>query len=91
MALSIEERLAKARQNLAAVKAEAAKAKAREKLKLSQAQRRLDNRRKFLLGAYTLDAMERDATERQRVLSGLEKFLTRSADRAAFDLEPLQS
>jgi large subunit ribosomal protein L7/L12 len=51
--------------------------------------RALDNRRKILLGAYLLDKIEHDPGAKSAVLTGLDRFLTRPAERALFDLAPL--
>ena len=62
-----------------------AQARARE----SGQQRTQDNRRKVLLGAYLLAKIKKDDDEKARVWAGLDKFLTRPAERALFDLPPL--
>lgn len=50
-------------------------------------QRRLDTRRKILLGALLQHWMEDDDKLSQRVDQALEAFLTRAIDRQAFGLE----
>ncbi|MDM0037323.1 mobilization protein [Variovorax sp. J22P271] len=86
MALKLEERLEQAEKKLAELKALKARADARKKAEDGKEKRRLDNKKKILLGAYLLDRMERDAKSSQKVLEGLDGFLTRPADRAVFGL-----
>lgn len=51
--------------------------------------RKLDTRRKVLLGAYTLGKMQKDDEFRERTTVELNAYLFRDADRALFDLPPL--
>lgn len=60
-----------------------------EKAKQRQQQRKDDTRRKVLLGAYVQTKMEESAHYKAELLAGLEKYLTRSNDRALFGFEPL--
>lgn len=62
-------------------------AQARERA--SENGRKLDDRRKILLGAYLLRRMRRDEDEKARVLAGLDKYLHRASERALFGLPPL--
>jgi hypothetical protein len=86
MALKLEERLQQAEKKLAELKALKARNDAKMKAEAGKEKRRLDNKKKILLGAYLLDRMERDAKSSQKVLEGLDGFLTRPADRAVFGL-----
>lgn len=51
--------------------------------------RKLDTRRKVLLGAYTLSRMQKSDEFREQTTGALGAFLVRDADRALFDLPPL--
>lgn len=86
MALKLDERLQQAEKKLAELKALKARQDAKLKAEAGKEKRRLDNKKKILLGAYLLDRMERDATSAGRVMQGLDGFLTRPADRAVFGL-----
>ena len=86
MARGIEERVELAAKKLAELKAAKAKADARKKAEAGKERRRLDNKKKILLGAYMLDRMERDADFQAKVIPRLDKFLVRPADRSIFGL-----
>lgn len=75
---------------------ELAKIQAQEKLtkeaerKIADANaKKLADRKKFLIGAMVLQQMEDKATE-EKILSELDAYLTRSADRAVFGLPDIQ-
>lgn len=89
MARRIDERVEQAAKKLAELKAAQAKADAREKAKAGKERRKLDNKKKILLGAYMLDRMEREEGFQARVMPRLDKFLVRPAERAIFGLPPL--
>ena len=91
MALKLDERLEQAAKKLAELKALKAKHDAKMKAEAGKEKRRLDNKKKILLGAYLLDRMERDAKSSQKVLEGLDGFLTRPADREIFGLSQAPS
>ena len=61
----------------------------REKLKLAQKERKQDTRRKILVGATMLNEAERDQELAIRIQKLLNAQLTRSDDRALFNLDPL--
>lgn len=61
----------------------------REKLRLANAERKKDTRRKILVGATILNEAERDQDLALRLQKLLAAQLTRSDDRELFDLEPL--
>ncbi len=49
--------------------------------------KKADTKRKILLGAYLQRRMERDPTEKKRVMKELDGFLERKSDREAFGFE----
>lgn len=53
------------------------------------ANRKTENRRKFLAGSAVLSEAEKDPAYKKNLYSLLGRFLTREADRALFDLPPL--
>lgn len=75
---------------------EAAKAKAREierkmqsvRAKQQAEQRKLDTRRKVLVGAMVLEQVERGEWPQERFTAAMDRFLTRDNDRALFDFPP---
>jgi hypothetical protein len=91
MAIKLSQRLEQAEKRLAELKALKAKQDAKMKAQAGKEKRRLDNKKKILLGAYLLDRMERDANSSRKVLEGLDGFLTRPADRAVFGLSVSQA
>ena len=58
----------------------------KEKNKLSQAERKLDTRRKILLGALMMDMMNKGELDEKNILKRLDGFLSRNTDRQLFDL-----
>ena len=58
----------------------------KEKNKLSQAERKLDTRRKILLGALMMDMMKKGELDEKKILKRLDGFLTKETDRKLFDL-----
>jgi large subunit ribosomal protein L7/L12 len=50
----------------------------------SKRERKLDTRKKILVGALVLEWMEKDEDMKQKVLSHLQRFLTRQIDRDIF-------
>jgi hypothetical protein len=65
------------------------KLEAQAQARASGEKRQLDTRRKVLLGAYLLAKIERDPDSKIAVLADLDRFLTRPAERALFELPPL--
>lgn len=88
MARRIEERVELAAKKLAELKALQAREDAKRKAEAGKERRKLDNKKKILLGAYMLDRMERDADFQAKVIPRLDKFLVRPSDRAIFGLPP---
>ena len=75
---------------------DAAKAKAKEierkmasiRAKQQAEQRKIDTRRKVLVGAMVLEQVERGEWPQERLIAALDRFLTRDNERALFDLPP---
>jgi hypothetical protein len=82
-------RLEIARRKAAEANALLQKLEALAKTRESKNGRKLDTRRKVLLGAYLLAKIKKDDDEKGRVLEGLDKYLTRPAERSLFDLPAL--
>jgi uncharacterized membrane protein len=83
---SLEQRIAKQQEErLKQLKAQKQAKDAREKAKQKVQERKNDTRRKILLGSYLLKKME-DEAEKQKILAGLNEYLTEDRDRKLFDL-----
>ena len=78
-----------ARQKAAQANALLQKLEAQARSKASGENRKLDTRRKVLLGAYTLAKMQKSDEFREQATVDLDGYLFRDADRALFDLPPL--
>jgi hypothetical protein len=63
----------------------------REQNKKKSIERKSDTRRKVLAGAAVLEWAARDTDFSAKLMSELQAFLVRDADRALFALEPLKS
>ena len=61
-----------------------------EQNKLRASERRIDTRRKILVGAAVLEWEKRDKEFSPRLMTELRRFLVRDADRELFGLPPLQ-
>lgn len=61
----------------------------RERVMKSAKERKLDARRKILLGAMLMAEMDASAEGEAAVMAKLDAYLERDADRAVFDLPPL--
>ena len=77
-----------AREKAAQANALLQKLEAQARAKQAGQQRRLDTRRKVMLGAYLAAKMQKDDELKAQTLAGLDKFLTRPAERSLFDLPP---
>ena len=82
---SLDQKIAKQQEKLNQLKAQKQAALAREKAKQKVQERKNDTRRKILLGSYLLKKME-DEAEKQKILAGLNEYLTEDRDRKLFDL-----
>ena len=83
-----EERAAAAAKKLQQLKARKHALEARKLSREIKGQRVEDTRRKILVGAMMLDKIERGDWSRDKLLTLLDAYLTRDADRALFDLPP---
>lgn len=61
-------------------------AEQREKSKKSELKRKIDLRQKILVGAMVIEQVKRGEVSQEKILSELDKFLTRPKDRALFGL-----
>lgn len=81
---------AKAKQKeLAQINAQKIAIQNRQKSKLATEARKLQTRRKILLGAYLMKRMESELELKNKVLADLEGFLKKPHERKAFDLSEL--
>ena len=65
------------------------KLEAQARSKVAGENRKLDIRRKVLLGAYLLGKIQKDDDMKAQILAEMDKYLVRDAERALFDLPPL--
>ena len=63
----------------------------KEKNKLSQQERKLDTRRKILLGALMMDMMKKGELDEKKIMKRLDGFLSRNTDRKLFDFPLTQA
>ncbi len=68
------------------LKAKIQAAKSRE----SEKQRKLDTRKKILIGAMVLDGMKNNGDYKTKILQNLDKYLTKNKDRVLFELPEIQ-
>ncbi|MBC7706953.1 MAG: mobilization protein [Rhodoferax sp.] len=84
----IEELEQKLKTAKAQLKAKEQQIAARKRTAESKAERTLENRKKILLGAMTLDMMKRKPEQEKNIMDRLNVFLTRDSERAVFGLLP---
>ena len=82
---TIEQQIAKNEERLKQLKAQKQAKDAREKAKQKEQDRKNDTRRKILLGSYLLKKME-DEAEKQKILAGINEYLTEDRDKKLFNL-----
>ena len=82
---TLEQQEKKALEKLQAIKARRQALVNREKAKQKEQERKDDTRRKILLGSYLLKKME-DEAEKQKILAGINEYLTEDRDRKLFNL-----
>ena len=63
----------------------------KEKSKQNARQRKIDTRKKILLGAMLMHWVDTEQFDEADLLEGLDKFLVRNIDRALFDLPQISS
>ena len=82
---TLEQQEKKALEKLQAIKARRQALVNREKAKQKEQERKDETRRKILLGSYLLKKME-DEAEKQKILAGINEYLTQDRDRKLFGL-----
>ena len=82
---TIEQQIAKNEERLKQLKAQKQAVLAREKARQKAQDRKDDTRRKILLGLYLLNKME-DEAEKEKILAGINEYLTEDRDRKLFNL-----
>jgi hypothetical protein len=85
----IEERIKAQEEKLKQLKALKQKQEAKIRASRSKKARADDTRKKILVGAMFIDMMEKSDATKEKLLKQLDGFLTRTDDRALFDLAPL--
>lgn len=86
---TIEARIKEHEEKLKQLKALHQKQLAQKRAAEAKKERAADTRRKVLIGAMYLDRMEKGEEAKKKVLSQLDRWLTRADDRALFDLPAL--
>ena len=86
MTTSIDARIKAQEDKLKHLKAQRQKIEARKRASAAKITRQQDTRKKVLAGAMVLQMMEGDENIRQRFMQRLDTFLTRTDDRALFNL-----
>ena len=82
---NIEKKIKAQLEKLKQLKAQKQAALAREKAKQKAQERKDDTRRKILLGSFLMKQME-DEAQKQKILAGLNQYLTEDRDRKLFGL-----
>ena len=83
---NIEKKIEAQLEKLKQLKAQKQAIDAREKTKQKEQERKDDTRRKILLGSFLLKQISNDDSEKQRIMSQLNQYLTENRDRQLFDL-----
>ena len=83
---NLEQQIAKQEERLKQLKAQKQAVLAREKKKVAEQQRKDDTRRKILLGSFLLKQISNDDSDKQRIMSQLNQYLTENRDRQLFGL-----
>lgn len=87
-AKQIEEMEAKLKLAKEQLKAKEAKIAARKRTAESKVARKLETRKRVLLGAMTLDLMKRNPESSENIMKRMDEFLSRDDERAIFGLAP---
>ncbi|WP_367947485.1 mobilization protein [Acinetobacter sp. BY484] len=82
---NLDEKIKTHEERLKQLKAQKQDVITREKKKNAEQQRKDDTRRKILLGSYLLQKMENDLNK-EKILAGLNQYLTEDRDRKLFNL-----
>ena len=86
---TLEQQIAKQQEKLKQLKAQKQAIEAREKAKAKEQARKDNTRRKVLAGSYVLSLAEKDPQNKQKLMDGLNQYLTEERDRKLFDLPSL--
>ena len=89
MAKKVDVKIKALEENLKELRLQKKKQDDLEKNREATKLRKIDSRKKYLLGAWLFDASEKGTVEKKLLISNLDKYLTRDADRALFDLPPV--
>nr|AAX36037.1 ORF94 [Leptospirillum ferrooxidans] len=81
----LDEKIKDLEDKLKKAKAQKQQIERSEKTRIAKKQRSEETRKKILLGSYYMTKME-DEELKKKILAGLDKFLTRTNDRALFGL-----
>lgn len=73
-------------ERLKQLKAQKQAIEARERAKQKEQDRKDDTRRKILLGSYLIKKMESNEANKEKILAGLNEYLTEDRDRKLFNL-----
>lgn len=84
-----QQRIDELQEKLKQAKALKSRIAARHKVAESKKKRTEETRRKILAGALALEMMDRDEGVKTRFMARLDKYLTRTDDRALFGLPPV--
>ena len=83
---NLEQQIAKQEERLKQLNAQKQAVLASEKKKVAEQQRKDDTRRNILLGSFLLKQISNDDSEKQRIMSQLNQYLTENRDRQLFGL-----
>ena len=86
---TLEHQIAKQQEKLKQLKAQKQAIEAREKAKAKEQARKDNTRRKVLAGSYVLSLAEKDPQNKQKLMDGLNQYLTEERDRKLFNLPSL--
>lgn len=73
-------------ERLKQLKAQKQAIEVRERAKQKEQDRKDDTRRKILLGSYLIKKMESNEANKEKILAGLNEYLTEDRDRKLFNL-----
>ncbi len=85
----LDEQISTLQQRLQQLKVRQQRIDARQRALAGVRERKADLRRKVIVGGLVLDKMRDGALDREPIVGWLDQMLTRTADRALFDLPPV--
>lgn len=83
---SIEKKIEAQLEKLKQLKAQKQAIESRERTRQKEQTRKDDTRRKVLAGSYVLSLAEKDPQNKQKLMDGLNQYLTEERDRKLFNL-----